>query len=80
MFQNGVPGKTVGPKRVEETEGWRNCILSFMNVLLAKYYWGDKIMEGEMVGTCCIHGKEDRNVYRVQAGNPDEMGVWKIYA
>jgi len=27
-----------------------------------------------MGGTCCIHGREeDRNAYRVLAGNPEEM-------
>jgi hypothetical protein len=34
-------------------------------------------MEDERGGTCCIHGREEnRNAYRVPAGNPEEMALF----
>ena len=51
MFENRVLRDLRGWKKQKAGE---NCIMSFMTVLLAKYYQGDKIMEDEM-GETWLH-------------------------
>ena len=73
MFENRAPRWIYGLKREEVTGVWRKLHNEELNdpVLLTKYYSRYKIKKNEMGVACCTYG-ENRGVYRVLVGRPEE--------
>jgi ferredoxin len=58
-FEYRKPGRTLGHKREEVTEGCKNCIIScFVIVIFMEYYQCDQSKEDEIGETRSVHGQE----------------------
>jgi hypothetical protein len=60
------------------------CHTTQLSRLFTKYYYGDKIKEGEIGGTCSMHGRDKKSDGKRPLGRPrrrwknNENGPWEI--
>jgi hypothetical protein len=74
VFESVVLRRILGPKREEVTGDWKKLHKEEFHNLYS-CYWGEKIREDEMGGTCCMHGEYDKCVKKTLVGEPQEKRI-----
>jgi hypothetical protein len=60
VFENRVLRRIFGHKREEVGE---NCRMrNFIICIMTWYYYDDQIKDGDMGGTCKVHGKDEKYI------------------